>query len=102
VVSDWLALVAFPRRADVMVASPFEADQARVHNITEDEVLRKVFLAMTCVDRLATVAEVAELRASLCSSAASHVSGASLTVTVVGRPVEREVSLSLGLPSSAF
>jgi short chain dehydrogenase len=38
--------------ADVMVASPFEADQARVHNITEDEVLRKVFLAMTSVNRL--------------------------------------------------
>jgi NAD(P)-dependent dehydrogenase (short-subunit alcohol dehydrogenase family) len=47
--------------------------EARAHNIAEDE-------------------EVAELRAFVCSSAASHVSGASLTMTVVGRPVEREIS----------
>jgi hypothetical protein len=38
--------------------------------------LQAVFLAMSSVNRLATVAEVAELRAFLCSSAAGHLSGA--------------------------
>lgn len=56
------------------------ADQARAHNITEDEVLQAVFLAMSSVKRLATVEEVAELVAYLCSSAAGYVNGASLSI----------------------
>jgi 3-hydroxybutyrate dehydrogenase len=54
------------------------ADRARAHNITDDEVLQAVFLAMSSVKRLAAVAEVAELFAFLCSSAASYVNGVSL------------------------
>ncbi|MCW2689663.1 MAG: 3-hydroxybutyrate dehydrogenase [Mycobacterium sp.] len=56
------------------------ADQARAHNITEAEVLEKVFLAMSSVKRLATVAEVAEMVAFLCSSAAGYVTGSSLSL----------------------
>jgi 3-hydroxybutyrate dehydrogenase len=56
------------------------ADQARAHDITEAEVLDTVFLAMSSVKRLATVAEVAEMVAFLCSSAAGYVNGASLSM----------------------
>jgi 3-hydroxybutyrate dehydrogenase len=56
------------------------ADQARAHNITEAEVLDTVFLAMSSVKRLATVDEVAEMVAFLCSPAAGYVNGASLSM----------------------
>jgi 3-hydroxybutyrate dehydrogenase len=48
-------------------------DQARAHNITEAEVLDTVFLAMSSVKRLATVAEVAEM-------VAGYVNGASFSM----------------------
>jgi 3-hydroxybutyrate dehydrogenase len=56
------------------------ADQARAHHISEDQVLDQVFLTMTAIKRLATVAEVAELVAFLCSSAAGYINGASLSL----------------------
>jgi len=56
------------------------ADQARAHDITEAEVLDTVFLAMSSVKRLATVDEVAEMVAFLCSSAAGYINGASLSI----------------------
>jgi 3-hydroxybutyrate dehydrogenase len=56
------------------------ADQARAHNITEDEVMQAVFLAMSSVKRLATVEEVAELVAFLCSPAAGYINGAALSM----------------------
>ncbi|WP_396909296.1 3-hydroxybutyrate dehydrogenase [Mycolicibacterium sp.] len=56
------------------------ADQARAHNISEDEVMQTVFLAMSSVKRLATVEEVAELVAFLCSPAAGYINGAALSM----------------------
>jgi 3-hydroxybutyrate dehydrogenase len=56
------------------------ADPAQAHDITEAEVLDTVFLAMSSVKGLATVDEVAEMAAFLCSSAAGYVNGASLSI----------------------
>jgi 3-hydroxybutyrate dehydrogenase len=56
------------------------ADQARVHGISEDEVVAKVMLTEPVIKRLVEPEEVAELAAYLCSDAASFVNGASLTM----------------------
>ncbi len=52
-------------------------DQAKNHNISEDEVVEKILLAKAAVKRLIEPAEVAELAAYLCSDAAQSVTGSS-------------------------
>jgi 3-hydroxybutyrate dehydrogenase len=56
------------------------ADQARVHGISEDEVVETIMLTEPAIKRLVEPEEVAELAAYLCSEAASFVNGASLTM----------------------
>jgi 3-hydroxybutyrate dehydrogenase len=56
------------------------ADQARVHGISEDEVVERVMLTEPAIKRLIEPEEVAELAVFLCSEAASFVNGASLTL----------------------
>jgi 3-hydroxybutyrate dehydrogenase len=56
------------------------ADQAKVHDISPDEVVERVMLTEPAIKRLIEPAEVAELAAYLCSPAASFVNGASLTM----------------------
>ncbi len=56
------------------------ADQARVHGISEDEVVSSIMLTEPAIKRLVEPEEVAELAAFLCSEAASFVNGASLTM----------------------
>lgn len=53
------------------------ADQAKAHDIPEDEVLDDVLLARTAVKRLVEPAEVAEMVAFLCGPASSSVTGSS-------------------------
>jgi 3-hydroxybutyrate dehydrogenase len=56
------------------------ADQARIHGISEEEVVAKVMLTEPVIKRLVEPEEVAELAAYLCSDAASFMNGASLTM----------------------
>src|SRR6266511_1198286 len=56
------------------------ADQARVHGISEDEVVATVMLTEPAIKRLVEPEEVAELAAFLCSEPASFVNGASMTM----------------------
>jgi 3-hydroxybutyrate dehydrogenase len=56
------------------------ADQARVHGVSEDEVVAKIMLTEPVIKRLVEPEEVAELAAYLCSDAASFINGASLTM----------------------
>src|SRR6266542_4378793 len=56
------------------------ADQARVHGISEDEVVSSIMLTEPAIKRLVEPEEVAELAAFLCSEAASFVNGASMTM----------------------
>lgn len=56
------------------------ADQARLHDITEDEVLAKVLLAEAAVKRLVEPEEVAALAVWLAGDAAGMVTGASYTM----------------------
>lgn len=56
------------------------ADQARVHGISEDEVVETIMLAGTAVKRLIEPAEVADLAAFLCSDSAGTVTGSSWTM----------------------
>ncbi|WP_331766541.1 3-hydroxybutyrate dehydrogenase [Embleya sp. NBC_00896] len=54
------------------------ADQAALHGIAPDDVVRDVMLERTAIKRLIEPAEVAEFVAYLCTDAASFISGASL------------------------
>lgn len=56
------------------------ADQARTQNISEDEVLDRVFLGHSAVKRLATEEEVARLTLFLCSDAAGVINGAAHSI----------------------
>lgn len=54
--------------------------QAKVHGISEDEVVRTVLLAEQPNKRFATVDEIAGTVAFLCSPAASSITGAALSI----------------------
>ena len=56
------------------------ADQARIHNITEDEVLERVLLTESAIKRLVEPAEVASLVGWLAGADAAMVTGASYTM----------------------
>jgi 3-hydroxybutyrate dehydrogenase len=56
------------------------ADQARTHNLSEDEVVEQVMLAPAAIKRLIEPEEVAEAVAFLCSPAATSVTGSSLVM----------------------
>jgi 3-hydroxybutyrate dehydrogenase len=56
------------------------ADQARIHGISEDEVIERVMLTEPAIKRLVEPEEVAEVALFLCSPAASFVNGASLAL----------------------
>jgi len=53
------------------------ADQARIHGISEQDVVRDVMLTEPAIKRLIEPAEVAELAAYLCSAPASFANGSS-------------------------
>jgi 3-hydroxybutyrate dehydrogenase len=56
------------------------ADQARAHELTEDQVVEQVMLAPAALKRLIEPAEVADAVAWLCSPAATSVTGSSLVM----------------------
>jgi 3-hydroxybutyrate dehydrogenase len=56
------------------------ADQARIHGISEAEVVERVMLTEPAIKRLIEPEEVAEVALFLCSPAASFVNGASLAL----------------------
>ncbi len=56
------------------------ADQARMHDISQDDVLEKVMLTETAIKRLVEPAEVADVVAFLCGPAASFITGSAITV----------------------
>jgi 3-hydroxybutyrate dehydrogenase len=56
------------------------ADQAKVHAITEDEVVERVMLVEPAIKRLIEPQEVAELAVFLCAPEASFINGAELTM----------------------
>jgi 3-hydroxybutyrate dehydrogenase len=56
------------------------ADQARIHGISEAEVVQRVMLTEPAIKRLIEPEEVAEVALYLCSPAASFVNGASLAL----------------------
>jgi 3-hydroxybutyrate dehydrogenase len=56
------------------------ADQARTHEISEDEVIENVMLVKPVIKRLIEPEEVAEVALFLCSPEASFVNGASLVM----------------------
>jgi 3-hydroxybutyrate dehydrogenase len=56
------------------------SDQARRHNIPEEEVVEKIMLTEPAIKRLIEPEEVAELALFLCAPEASFINGASLTM----------------------
>lgn len=56
------------------------ADQARVHNIPESEVVEKVMVTEGAIRRLLEPEEVAQLITYLCSDAASGITGSAQTI----------------------
>lgn len=56
------------------------ADQARIHNIPEEEVVEKVMLTESAIKRLVEAPEVASLVGWLCRDEAGMVTGASYTM----------------------
>ncbi len=56
------------------------ADQARIHGISEDEVIERIMLTEPAIKRLIEPEEVAELAAFLCAPQASFINGASLAM----------------------
>jgi 3-hydroxybutyrate dehydrogenase len=56
------------------------ADQARVHNIPESEVVEKIMVAEAPIHRLLEPSEVGAYAAFLCSDAASGVTGGAITI----------------------
>ena len=56
------------------------ADQARIHGISEEEVIEKIMLTEPAIKRLIESEEVAELAAFLCAPEASFINGASLVM----------------------
>jgi len=55
-------------------------DQARVHRISEDEVLEKVFLAESAVKRMVTPTEVADLAVWLAGPSGGMANGSNFTL----------------------
>ncbi|MFL5992101.1 MAG: 3-hydroxybutyrate dehydrogenase [Rubrobacteraceae bacterium] len=56
------------------------ADQARIHGISEDEVIERIMLTEPAIKRLIEPEEVAELALFLCSKEASFINGASIVM----------------------
>lgn len=56
------------------------ADQARVHNIPESEVVEKIMVAEAPIHRLLEPSEVAAYAVFLCSAAASGITGSAITI----------------------
>ena len=55
-------------------------DQARVHGLSEDDVIRKVMLAPQPTRQFVTVEEVAELAAYLCCDLARSITGTTISI----------------------
>ena len=56
------------------------ADQAKVHGISEDDVLEQVMLTEPAIKRLVEPDEVAEIVAFLCGAGGSFITGSAITV----------------------
>lgn len=56
------------------------ADQAKVHGISEQNVISDIMLAKSSIKRLLEPAEIAEIALFLCSDAASSMTGSSVVV----------------------
>ncbi len=65
------------------------AAQARVHKISEQDVVEKLMLASAAIKRLLEPDEVASLVLYLCTEAAAGVTGLCIRLTLVGRLAER-------------
>jgi 3-hydroxybutyrate dehydrogenase len=56
------------------------ADQARVHHISEDEVVNKVMLEPQPTKKFVTIEQVAALAVFLCTDQAANITGAALSI----------------------
>ncbi|TYB34058.1 MAG: 3-hydroxybutyrate dehydrogenase [Flexistipes sinusarabici] len=55
------------------------SDQAKTHNISENEVIEKIMLKKAFIKKLIEPSEVAEIASFLCKDAASTITGTSIT-----------------------